>query len=188
MSESQLPVSQPVPNPPQREKPATLEQVIREMAPDVFSSIPKHNRLRLSKVSIEHYQQHVSVRSGPLPNPEELAAYNQVIPNGADRIMKMAEAQSAHRISLETTVVQSQQKQAFCGQIFGLIIGLAGLGLSTLAAVRGQPWFGSIIGGTTLVSMVSVFVYARREQKKELVEKRQQMGAVPASAGRKTGK
>jgi uncharacterized membrane protein len=142
MSESQLPVPQPSPDLPQREKSKTLEQIIREYAPEVLNSIPPKNRPKLSQVSVSFYQQEVSVRSGPLPAPEELAAYNQIIPEGADRIMKMAEQQSAHRISLESTVVNSQQKQSFCGQIFGLIIGLSGLGLATYAAIHNQPWFG----------------------------------------------
>jgi len=101
--------------------------------------------------------------------------------------MKMAEQQSAHRMALERTIVGSQQKQSFCGQIFGLIIGLSGLGLSTFAAIKGQPWFGSIIGGSTLVSLVSVFVYARRAQKGDLDKKRQQMESVQSPAGRKAG-
>src|ERR1019366_753650 len=175
MSENDLPGKQPSPSLPQREKSKTLEEIIREHAPEVLNSIPQKNRPKLSQVTVEFYKEEVSVRSGPLPAPEELAAYNQVITGGADRIMKMAEQQSAHRISLESTVVNSQQKQSFCGQIFGLIIGLAGLGVATFAAVHDQPWFGSIIGGSTLVSLVSVFVYARRGQKADLNKKREQM-------------
>lgn len=188
MSESPTPVPQPIPAFPQKEKPTTLEAIIRENAPDILNAIPPKNRPRLSQVTVGHYQQQVSVRSGPLPDPAELAAYNQIIPNGADRIMKMAEDQSVHRMSLERTVVQSQQKQSFCGQIFGLVVGLSGLGLATFAAVHGQPWFGSVIGGTTLVSLVSVFLYSRREQKAELSKKRQQMEAVQSSPSRKPGK
>jgi hypothetical protein len=40
--------------------------------------------------------------AGPLPPPEVLARYNDVVPNGADRILSMAERQGAHRESLET--------------------------------------------------------------------------------------
>ena len=188
MSESQIPVPQPSPDPPQREESKTLEQIIREYAPEVLNSIPAKNRPKLSQVSVTFYQREVSVRSGPLPAPEELAAYNQIIPEGADRIMKMAEHQSAHRISLETTIVNSQQKQSFCGQVFGLIIGLSGLGLATFAAIHKQPWFGSIIGGSTLVSLVSVFVYARRGQKDDLNKKRQQMESPRPLPNRKTEK
>jgi hypothetical protein len=59
--------------------------------------------------------------------------------------------------------------------LFGLIIGVFGIGCATFAAVNGQPWFGSIIGGATLVSLVSAFLYSRQVQKKELSEGRRPM-------------
>jgi hypothetical protein len=92
---------------PQKEQPKTLAELIQEKAPEILDSIPVGERPKLAKVTIE--QTRISYRSGILPEPNELAAYNAIIPNGADRIMKMAEAQSAHRIELESTVVRSQQ-------------------------------------------------------------------------------
>jgi uncharacterized membrane protein len=128
------------------------------------------------------------MRSSPLPDPSELAAYNQVIPNGADRIMKMAEAQSSHRISIEKIVVTSQQNQAFFGQVCGLVIGLSGLAMATYSAVRGQPWFGGTIGGTTLIGLVSAFLYSRHSQKAELDQKQKQLQMRPASLEKKAKK
>jgi uncharacterized membrane protein len=40
--------------------------------------------------------------SGPLPPPEVLASYNEAVPNGADRIVKLTEDQAAHRRRLES--------------------------------------------------------------------------------------
>src|SRR6266702_2625802 len=143
MSANPAPEPQSSGKAPQGRQSKTLEQIVREEAPDVFNSIPQDKRLQLARVSFARYEERVSVRTGPLPDPSELAAYNQIIPNGADRIMKMAEDQSAHRIQLEKTVVGSQQRQASRGQVFGLIIGLSGLSLATYAAVHGQPVFGT---------------------------------------------
>jgi uncharacterized membrane protein len=39
--------------------------------------------------------------SGPLPPPEILAKYNDALPNGAERIVAMAEGQMKHRQALE---------------------------------------------------------------------------------------
>ena len=39
--------------------------------------------------------------SGPLPPPDALKRYSDIIPNGAERIMAMAEEQSKHRRELE---------------------------------------------------------------------------------------
>src|SRR5438477_9646871 len=82
----------------------TLEQVMREKAPDVLANLSQKQKQKLTGVRIEQF----TVRVGPLPDPSELAAYNATIPNGADRIMKMAEAQSAHRLEMERLVITSQ--------------------------------------------------------------------------------
>lgn len=39
--------------------------------------------------------------SGPLPPPQQLAQYNETVPNGGERIFKVFEEQSAHRRYLE---------------------------------------------------------------------------------------
>lgn len=165
-----------------KEHAKSLEQILREKAPDVLNSIPKDKRPKLSHtVSV----QEVVIRGGPLPEPAELAAYNQIIPDGANRIMKMAEAQSSHRIGIEKLVIASQQSQASRGQIFGFIIGLTGLGLGTYAAICGQPWFGATIGSATLVSLVSAFLYSQQRQKRDLASKRQQVDESPRKSSRK---
>jgi uncharacterized membrane protein len=153
-----------------KEQGITVKEVIQEKAPDVLKNIPQDKIEALARIKIERHE--FSMRSSPLPDAAELAAYNQIIPAGADRILKMAEAQSAHRIDIEKTVIKSQQTQGFCGQLFGLIVGVVGILCATFAAVSGQPWFGSIIGGATLVSLVSAFLYSRHAQKRELVEKK----------------
>ncbi|MDX1950616.1 MAG: DUF2335 domain-containing protein [Verrucomicrobiota bacterium] len=159
---------------PQKEpQPRTLEQIIQEKAPDVLKAIPGNKRQDLASIQIEEHR--IEMRASPLPHPAELAAYDQIIPNGADRIMKMAENQAAHRIAIENKVISSQQSQAFFGQVCGLVIGLSGLAMATFAAVSGQPVFGGVIGGTTLVSLVGTFVYSRKTQQRELAQKKQQM-------------
>jgi uncharacterized membrane protein len=164
----------PLPSPvSEKEQAVSVKEVIQEKAPDVLKGIPQEKIEALARITIERHE--FSMRSSPLPDPAELAAYNQIIPAGADRILKMAEAQSSHRIDIEKRVVRSQQTQGFCGQLFGLIIGVFGIGSATFAAIRGQPWFGSIIGGATLVSLVSAFLYSRHAQKKDLDKKSEQM-------------
>ena len=45
--------------------------------------------------------------SGPLPPPEILERFNDVGPGAAERIIKMAEEQFAHRVYLEKNVIGS---------------------------------------------------------------------------------
>jgi uncharacterized membrane protein len=56
--------------------------------------------------------------TGPLPPPDKLKAYNNALPDGAERIFKMAEKQFQHRIEIESKVIPAEQKQSRDGQIF----------------------------------------------------------------------
>lgn len=157
-----------------RVEPAEIEdaeQMLRQAAPRVLRSIPQNQReqLRLIKFSTT-----LSAKtfSGPIPPPDEMERFNEIIPNGADRIMVMAETQSTHRISIEDRVVRSQQRQSGIGQIFGFIIGLTGLGLAYLLISSGHDIAGATIGSTTLLGMVTVFVTGKAAQRKNLQQKR----------------
>ncbi|MBK9960538.1 MAG: DUF2335 domain-containing protein [Saprospiraceae bacterium] len=44
--------------------------------------------------------------TGPVPPPEELGKFNDVAPNGADRIIRMAEERNKHDMELEKFVVK----------------------------------------------------------------------------------
>ena len=44
--------------------------------------------------------------AGPIPPPAMLKEFNEIIPDGANRILKMAEVQVAHRHSLEAACCQ----------------------------------------------------------------------------------
>jgi len=169
---------------PPKEQPKTLEDIIRENAPEFLKEIPGNKRAAL-KVTVERHE--ISMRRGPLPDPAELAAYNEIIPSGADRIMKMAEEQAAHRIKIESIVVRSQQSQSFIGQLFALIIALFGLGCGAFVAVSGQPVAGAALGGATLVSIVSAFLYSRKERNQESGEKRKQMQEVERRVRNQSG-
>ncbi len=52
-------------------------------------------------------QDSVHTFSGPLPPPEILKRFDKVVPCTAERIIKMAEEQSAHRRELEKRVIDS---------------------------------------------------------------------------------
>jgi uncharacterized membrane protein len=55
-----------------------------------------------------HYQ-------GPLPRPEDFAAYERVLRGAADRVLKMAENQATHR--------QGMERRAFTGDIAKSMMG-----------------------------------------------------------------
>ncbi len=144
-----------------------LEEELTSINPKIFDGLSRNKKLDiLQSLSFTLIQE--KSHSGPLPDAETLIQYDSVIPSGADRIMKMAEKQQSHRISIESNVVLSQSSQSKLGQVFGLIIGLAGIGCGTYLASIGQDVVGGIIAGGTVVSLVSVFVLGKKAQRKSL--------------------
>jgi uncharacterized membrane protein len=137
-----------------------LEQELVQVNPKIFHGVNKRKKTEILKsVSV------TMMHSGPLPDPQSLSAYDQLIPNGADRIMKMAEKQQDHRMKIERTAIGRQTFQSFIGQVFGFLIGLTGIGSGTFLAYNGFTTVGAVIAGGTVVSLVSVFVIGRRSRK-----------------------
>jgi uncharacterized membrane protein len=50
------------------------------------------------QLKIQHQEQRFE---GPIPPPAVLQGYEQILPGAAERILRMAEQQAAHRHSLE---------------------------------------------------------------------------------------
>lgn len=111
--------------------------------------------------------------SGPLPHPALLAKYNEVIPNGAERIMAMAERQSIHRESLEAQIVAENVASQKRGSIFAFIICLVALvgGFWLIATGKSADGLAAII--SSLTALAGVFVYGKYQQSKERKEKSQ---------------
>jgi len=156
----------------QQEIPEELQEIEEDLVslnPEIFKGVsPKKKMEILQSISIVSIQ-HKS-HSGPLPDADTLIKYDSVIPEGADRIMKMAEVQQVHRMKMEDKVITSQSTQSKLGQIFGLIIGIVGIGSGTFLAAMGETTVGGIIAGGTVVSLVSVFVIGKNIQKESKEE------------------
>lgn len=108
--------------------------------------------------------------SGPLPHPDLLLKFNEAVPGAAERIIKMAEEQSAHRRDLERDVVSSDIARSKWGQILGFIIALFGLGVSAVIGIYGNAIASGIIGAGTLASLVGVFMYGSKSRARERQE------------------
>ena len=105
--------------------------------------------------------------SGPIPDADSLAKYNNIIPNGADRIMAMAELQAEHRIIIEKSVVKTNNISTILGQVFGFLIGVLGLGSAIYLSLNNHETIAGILVGSTLVSLVGIFVIGKYLQSKE---------------------
>ena len=149
--------------------PQHVKELLAAESPEILRRIPPEDQRKMSQLSV---MTRTITRSGPLPDPDELQGYENTLSGAAERIMKMAENQQAHRIEMEKLVITSQQKQSARGQIFGLIVGLVGVLSGGALAYAGHDVVGGTIAGTTVVSLVYVFVTGKAKQKQDLAEKR----------------
>jgi hypothetical protein len=109
--------------------------------------------------------------SGPIPPPHLLREFNDSIPNGADRIMKMAEQQSTHRMDLETKVVTANNRDALLGVIFAGIIGIIIVIGSMFLIYNNKNIQGLGILFTSAVAYIGVFLKSKSRDDKNLKEK-----------------
>lgn len=115
--------------------------------------------------------------SGILPPPELLKQYDKICPGLADRIMKMAEGEAAHRHSLDKATLdaninfhKNQFVEARIGQFCALLIGLTTILSGAYMATHGAKLAGGVIGSGGVIGLVSVFIFGRKytaEKQKE---------------------
>ncbi len=136
------------------------------------SSVPAKNQQSvLRKVS-----QQVSATtsfSGPIPPPEILINYNNAVPDGAERILVMAEKQNEHRMELEAKVVFADIVRSYLGVGAGLVVAVLFGVLAYLLIDGGHEAAGISLGTGTLASIVGTFVYgtiSRRRERRERFE------------------
>jgi len=59
--------------------------------------------------------------AGPLPPPQAIQKYEEIIPGAANRILEMTEKQQAHRFDMERKVIAGDSTRSLLGMIFGFI-------------------------------------------------------------------
>lgn len=117
--------------------------------------------------------------SGPLPPPEILRKYEDLLPGSAERIIAMVERQGAHRQDLEAEVVKSNCKNERLGMIFGLIICVMAIAAGIYAVKMGKEGFGIAAIISALAAPMTVFIYGKSRQKKDL--QASQQGVIEAA-------
>ncbi len=123
---------------------------------------PNNNELQ---IRAQHFQ-------GPIPPPEILAKYEEIVPGAAERIIAMAELQGEHRRSLEKVVVNKDIGRATRGQIFAFLIAMTIIIGGFFMIWQGKSLEGmtSIIGA--IATLAGVFVFGKVNKNKNLKNRR----------------
>ena len=129
--------------------------------------------IQLKRVVAEVMQ---SEFSGPIPPPSIIKGYEEVLPGSADRIIGMAERQSAHRQAMEKRMVLIEARDSLLGILFAFLLGIGCIGAAVTMVIMVPQNVGAIsgavIGATGIGSIIVTFIKSTRvshdnESKKE---------------------
>jgi predicted membrane protein DUF2335 len=120
-----------------------LNSVAEVFAP--YSS--EHERSVLGQMRSAHW-------SGPLPPPAELEKIDQIIPGGADRLLRMAEKEQTHRIG-----------DAKRGQYLGWSLAAGAVIAAAVVSLCHGPWQVSVaLVGIPVLGAVQALIHGRKEK------------------------
>ncbi|HGS5470506.1 TPA: DUF2335 domain-containing protein [Vibrio diabolicus] len=142
-----------------------LNQLPQEMLVD---ALIERNEGLGGKNSIQFEQAISQQYSGPLPPPSMLEGYERVKYGFAERIVSMAEREQEHRHQLETRGVQGAIDKDKRSQNYALSIVLFLASLCGALIFAGHDIAGSVLGGTTLVGTVALFITGKRAPKSKI--------------------
>ncbi|MBW1721272.1 MAG: DUF2335 domain-containing protein [Deltaproteobacteria bacterium] len=100
--------------------------------------------------------------AGPIPPPDLLKGYDDIIPGAAERILRMAEEEAAYAHRMNQLTLELSAKEVKRGQVSGFGVAIAAFIVATVALFLGLEKAAMTIGGTTIVGLVTVFVTGRK--------------------------
>ncbi|MFZ1107772.1 MAG: DUF2335 domain-containing protein [Rhodomicrobium sp.] len=104
---------------------------------------------------------------GPLPPPQVLARYDDVVQNGAERVFRQFEAEAELQREMNSASLKAQIRDLMVGKIFALIFAMGMIGAVFFAIDRSYPYLAGILGSSVLGSVVWAFVSVTGERKTE---------------------
>lgn len=109
--------------------------------------------------------------TGPLPPPEFLAGYDEIVPGTAEKIINRFIEQGSHRMELEKLVVKGSNKRANWGLVAGFVVAMTTIVGAIYAMSLGYDVAGAAVVIASLASLVGTFLYGTKSRRDERVEK-----------------
>ena len=141
---------------------------IPESAPEVIDA---DAAFEARSVSGEMVRQSFSFRSSPYPTPQDLREYEDIHPGFTDRILKLTEHETEHRIREESlqnraTIEIAKRGQALAFIVVVTLVGGGIAGILTGHSLGGLA--GLIVAAATLVgAFVAPNLFTRRSRRRE---------------------
>lgn len=83
----------------------------------------------------------------PLPPPAMYRGYEEVLAGSAERVLRMAEKEQAHRIKWEDGALRRASNRRERGLSLDTLVALSSLAVAALLAMNGHDWVAGVIGG-----------------------------------------
>lgn len=116
---------------------------------------------------------------GPIPHPRILGGFENVLPGSADRIIRMAEKQLDHRLTLESAVVLSGVRREGIGLWMAFVLAALCLILGSTIIILGRSAEGLVLVIGAIGTLAGTFIYAQNRRQAELAERRRQRDEQP---------
>ena len=96
--------------------------------------------------------------SGPIAHPRHLAAYEDILPGSAERIVQMAEKAQEHNRAMEAKIVAASIWEAKLGMILGFAALMTLIGLGAYAGLHGNNVLAGILLASGLVGGATALI------------------------------
>lgn len=119
----------------------------------------RHTQLKASRneVAVSH-----TTTDSPLLPVEQIARLKEIAPARVDWVFEQTQIESESRRNETRRINTLIFVERLSGLVFALLIALVGLGAATYLAMNGREITASVIGGTTLVGLVTAFVAGKK--------------------------
>lgn len=138
---------------------------LEKINPELLRDMPPEVARKVTRIVAEAY-----TFQGPLPPPLMLEAYNQLIPNGADRFMKLVENQSEHRRRQESKLVSGRLSLDHCGLALAFLLGVIVIFAGIYLAMNGHQASSLAMVGT-LVPVLIILALKKKPQREAVQNK-----------------
>lgn len=105
--------------------------------------------------------------SGPLPPPEALAKYDQVVPGAAERIMQMAEKEMQHRHDTDNKTTKSIIWTTVISIVFAFLSVLILCAIVVYALYKGYSTVAGVIATGAIAAVAGIFLHRKNSDKKQ---------------------
>ena len=119
-------------------------------------------------------EQTVSVDDNSLPTPQELQQYKQIDPTIIAFLIQTSVKEQEHRHNMDKEKLKilknSERKNGrmnWWGMFFAFLSLILFMGVAAFALYLDKPWFAGIFGGTAILSVISTFVQAGKDNSKK---------------------